>query len=62
MELDFRRISGICTFAFGTLSLLLARSFVWDQVAASSAEAENYACSCSAAAQDLELEYVRLLL
>jgi hypothetical protein len=56
VELDFRGITGSGVFAFGTL--LLSRSFVQDQVAASSAEAEYY--SYSSAAKDLE--YVRLLL
>ena len=56
VELDFRGITGVGVFAFGTL--LLVRSFVQDQVAASSCEAEYYACS--AAVKDLE--YVRLLL
>jgi hypothetical protein len=56
VELDFRGITGITVFAFGTL--LLARSFVQDQVSASSCEAEYYAYS--AAVKDIE--YVRLLL
>ncbi len=56
MELDFRVITGIGVFAFGTL--LLARSFVQDQVSASSCEAEY--SSYSSAVKDLE--YVRLLL
>ena len=56
VELDFRGITGIGVFAFGTL--LLARSFVQDQVAASSAEAEYYAYSSAVK----DLEYVRLLL
>jgi len=56
VELDFRGITGIGVFAFGTL--LLARSFVQDQVSASSCEAEYY--SYSSAVKDLE--YVRLLL
>ena len=56
MKLDFRGNTGVGVFAFGTL--LLVRSFVQDQVAASSCEAEYYACS--AAVKDLE--YVRLLL
>ena len=55
-ELDFSGITGIVVFAFGTL--LLARSFVQDQVSASSCEAEYY--SYSSAVKDLE--YVRLLL
>jgi hypothetical protein len=38
VELDFRGKTGIGVFAFGTL--LLARSFVQDQVSASSYEAE----------------------
>jgi hypothetical protein len=54
--LNFCGITGIGVFALSTL--LLARSFVQDQVAASSAEAEYYAYS--AAVKDLE--YVRLLL
>ena len=56
MELDFRGITGIGVFAFGTL--LLARSFVQDQVSASSCEAEYYAYSSAVK----DLEYVRLLL
>ena len=55
-ELDFRGITGIGVFAFGTL--LLTRSFVQDQVAASSCESEYY--SYSTAVKDLE--YLRLLL
>jgi hypothetical protein len=54
VELDFRGITGIGAFG----ALLLARSFVQDQVAASSAEAEYY--SYSSAVKDLE--YERLLL
>ena len=53
MELDFRGITGIGVFAFSTL--LLARSFVQDQVAASLAEAEYYAFLL------LSRMYVRLL-
>uniref|UniRef100_A0A7S0MSU5 Reverse transcriptase Ty1/copia-type domain-containing protein n=1 Tax=Cryptomonas curvata TaxID=233186 RepID=A0A7S0MSU5_9CRYP len=56
VELDFRGITGIAVFAFGTL--LLARSFVQDQVSASSCEAEYYAYSSGAK----DIEYVRLLL
>ena len=55
-ELAFRGITGIGVFAFGTL--LLTRSFVQDQVAASSCESEYY--SYSTAVKDLE--YLRLLL
>jgi hypothetical protein len=56
VELDFRGITGIGMFAFGTL--LLSRSFVQDQVSASSCEAEYYAYSSAVK----DLEYVRLLL
>ncbi len=56
MELDIRGITGIGVFAFGTL--LLARSFIQDQVSASSCEAEYY--SYSSAVNDRE--YVTLLL
>ena len=56
VELDFRGITGVGVFALGTL--LIARSFVQDQVAASSCEAEYY--SYSSGVKDLE--YVRLLL
>ena len=42
-ELNFRGITGICIFCFGTL--ILSRSFVQDQVAASSCEAEYFAYS-----------------
>ena len=56
MILDFRGITGIGVFAFGTL--LLARSFVQYQVSASSCEAEYY--SYSSAVNDRE--YVTLLL
>jgi hypothetical protein len=56
MELDFSRITGISVFAFGTL--LLAQSFVQDQVSASSCEAEYYAYSSAVK----DLEYVLLLL
>ncbi len=38
MELDIRRITGIGVFAFGML--LLAQSFIPDQVSASLCEAE----------------------
>ncbi len=54
MEFDFRFITGIGVFAWGTL--LLSHSFVQDQVSASSCEAEYHA---SSAVKDLE--YVRLL-
>jgi hypothetical protein len=56
MELDFCRITGIGLFALKTL--LLARSFVQDQVSASSCEAEYYAYS--SAVEDLQ--YVQVLL
>jgi hypothetical protein len=56
VELDFRGITGIAVFALGTL--LLARSFVQDQVSASSCEAEYYAYSSGVK----DIEYVRLLL
>ena len=56
LELGFCGITGIGVFVFSTL--LLARSFVQDQVVVSSAENEYYASS--AAVKDLE--YVLLLL
>jgi hypothetical protein len=55
-ELDFRGITGIGVFVLGTL--LFSRSFVQDQVSASSCEAEYYAYSSAVK----DLEYVRLLL
>jgi hypothetical protein len=54
VELDFLGITGIGLFAFGTF--LLVRSFVQDQVAASSSEAKYYSYnqSYSAAVNDLD--------
>jgi hypothetical protein len=54
----FRGITGFTVFAFKFGTLLLARSFVQDQVSTSFCEAEYYAYS--AAVKDIE--YVRLLL
>ncbi len=54
VELDSSGITGIGIYAFGTL--LLARSFVQDQVSASSCEAKHYAYSSAVK----DLKYVRL--
>jgi hypothetical protein len=50
VELDFCGITGIGVFAFGTL--LLAKSFVQDQVSASSCDVDYFAHS--SAVKDLE--------
>jgi hypothetical protein len=50
VELDFRGITEIGVFALGTF--FLSRSFVQDQVSASSCEAEYY--SYSSSVKDLE--------
>ena len=55
-ELNFRGITGICIFCFGTI--MLSRMFDQNQVAAYSCEAEYFAYSSGVK----DVEYIRLLL